>query len=29
MRSFQTALRSLIVHEDSALLCPTPYSPLR
>ena len=29
MRSFQTALRSLIVHEDSTLLCPTPYSPLR
>src|SRR6266700_2289869 len=29
LRSFQTALRSLIVHEDSTLLCPTPYSPLR
>jgi hypothetical protein len=29
LRSFQTALRSLIVHEDSTLLCPTAYSPLR
>jgi hypothetical protein len=29
IRSFQTELRSLLVHEESTLLCPTSYSPLR